>query len=368
MAEVDFLERIQGPLMLYPNRVRSFYRGGAMIDLFTKGEKGEDSYFPEDWLGACFEPKRPGAVPGEGLGCVAVEQVRVRLIDLINVAPDLILGQKQYELFGAVPSVLVKLLDAGERLPVHCHPNRQFASEHLKSRFGKTESWAIIALREGLEKASIWLGFKDGVTPKDFMELITKQDSKAILDACNEYQIKPGDIIYVPAGLPHAIGKGILLLEPQEPSDYSILAEYLNFGTTSHDASLGLGWDTALQAFNFDTKPANVLEEDLIKRTVFGAGTFNGVSRILESEFFVVERFEANEGPLEISRDFLWIGIVLNGKGSIKSTHGVSLAVKKGVCFVVPAFAESISIEPTEEPIEILAVLPGDSSMRGDDT
>jgi hypothetical protein len=40
--------------------------------------------------------------------------------------------------------VLVKLLDAGERLPVHAHPDRAFALRHLDCRNGKTEAWVVV--------------------------------------------------------------------------------------------------------------------------------------------------------------------------------------------------------------------------------
>ena len=42
----------------------------------------------------------------------------------------------------------------------------------------------------------------------------------------------PGDRVFVPAGLPHAIGDGILLVELQEPSDLSVLLEWTGFAST----------------------------------------------------------------------------------------------------------------------------------------
>jgi mannose-6-phosphate isomerase class I len=46
--------------------------------------------------------------------------------------------------YGADPALLVKILDTGERLVVHFHPDRDFAARHLGSRYGKTEAWIIL--------------------------------------------------------------------------------------------------------------------------------------------------------------------------------------------------------------------------------
>ena len=56
-----------------------------------------------------------------------------------------------------------------------------------------------------------------------------------------------GDAVFVPAGAPHAIGDGMLIVELQEPTDLSILLEWEGFGIDDEQAAtLGLGWDVAL--------------------------------------------------------------------------------------------------------------------------
>ncbi len=56
--------------------------------------------------------------------------------------------------------VLVKLLDAGQRLPMHVHPDRRFATAHLASPYGKTEAWVIVSARPD---AYVHLGFARGL-------------------------------------------------------------------------------------------------------------------------------------------------------------------------------------------------------------
>ena len=64
--------------------------------------------------------------------------------------------------------------------------------------------------------------------------------------------MRPGDVVFVPAGVPHAIGGGALIVELQEPTDYSILCEWKGFPVDPADAHLGLGWDVALEALRLD--------------------------------------------------------------------------------------------------------------------
>ena len=59
--------------------------------------------------------------------------------------------------------------------------------------------------------------------------------------------LSPGDRVLVPAGMPHAIGRGILLVELQEPTDFSVLLEWEGFAIDGRaEGHLGLGFDVAL--------------------------------------------------------------------------------------------------------------------------
>lgn len=111
---------------LADNRVYRSYLGGSRIDEFLTGLPGKDGSYPEDWLASTVEAFNPGhEIPGEGLG----RTVDGRLIrDLVpNGLP-----------------ILVKLLDAAQRLVIQVHPTRTFARERWHSPVGKTESWYIL--------------------------------------------------------------------------------------------------------------------------------------------------------------------------------------------------------------------------------
>ena len=71
-----------------------------------------------------------------------------------------------------------------------------------------------------------------------------------MLAAMNVVPAKAGQVVFVPAGTPHAIGPGVMLTELQEPTSFSVLAEHSAFGVGEDAATLGLGWDLALSCFD----------------------------------------------------------------------------------------------------------------------
>ena len=94
------------------------------------------------------------------------------------------------------------------------------------------------------------VAFERDIEMGELREWMRTQDAGAMLDAMHELAVAPGDVVFVPAGTPHAIGEGILMVELQEPTDFSVLLEWAGFELTADDGHLDLGWDRALQALD----------------------------------------------------------------------------------------------------------------------
>jgi mannose-6-phosphate isomerase len=228
------------PLVLPPNVLRHFYAGGARIAALRRHEPAGD-HTPEEWIGAV------NAMFGSDTRGLSRLEDGSLLRDRIGADPEPFLGPDHVARFGADPGLLVKLLDAGQRLPVHFHPGRAFAREALGSRYGKTEAWVIV---EADPAASVHLGFAAPVDEAAVHEWMRSQDAGAMLAAMHELPVAAGDAVFVPAGTPHAIGAGILMVELQEPTDFSVLLEWSGFELTEEQSHLGLGWDRALRALD----------------------------------------------------------------------------------------------------------------------
>jgi mannose-6-phosphate isomerase len=228
------------PLPLPPNVLSHFYAGGERIARLRGLELPSD-HMPEEWIGAVNT-----AFGHSERGLSRLEDGTL-VRDAIAADPGAFLGPGRTD-----PGLLVKLLDAGQRLPVHFHPSRAFARAHLGSPYGKTEAWLIVEADPGAE---VHVGWTRDVELPEVREWMRTQDSAAMLATMHRLEVAPGDMIFVPAGTAHAIGEGILMVELQEPTDFSVLLEWEGFELSEDDGHLNLGWDTALQALNREGWP-----------------------------------------------------------------------------------------------------------------
>ena len=141
------------PQLLPVNQFDHFYRGGDRIGALRNGPGGPQR--PEEWIGSTTA--RWGQAP-QGYTVLPDGQLLVAEVD---DDPQAWLGPDHVARYGSSTEVLVKLLDLGQRLPVHLHPNRAFAKEHLGLAHGKTEAWYVLDAPEG---AQVGVGFKDAMT------------------------------------------------------------------------------------------------------------------------------------------------------------------------------------------------------------
>jgi mannose-6-phosphate isomerase len=228
------------PQILPPNVLRHFYRGGPRIAAL-RGLELESDHMPEEWIGAV------STMFGQTERGLSRFQDGTFVRDAIAADAEAYLGADHAARYGPDAALLVKLLDAGQRLPAHFHPGGAFAREALDSRYGKTEAWLIVEADPG---AAVWVGFNRDVQLDEVREWMRTQDAAAMLAAMHKLPVSPGDAIFVPAGTSHAIGDGILLVELQEPTDFSVLLEWDGFELSPDDGHLGLGWDRALAALD----------------------------------------------------------------------------------------------------------------------
>ena len=331
------------PLSLPPNAFPRFYRGGERIaELRGTPIAG---HRPEDWIGSVTT-----AFGSERDGLTRLNDGRT-LADAMAADPESFLGAAHVARHGPDPLLLVKLLDAGERLPVHFHPGTAFAREHLGSPHGKTEAWLIVSA-EGAD-AAVHLGLREDVELATLAGWVERQDVAAMLAAMVRVPVRPDDVIFVPAGLLHAIDEGILLVELQEPSDLSVLLEWEGFEIDGRsDGHLGLGFDTALQAADRSRLAPSDVERLVGRRR---DGDRPGVERLLPPEadpFFRAERIRPRPSsplPQEFS-----ILVVLGGEGRLV-TDGGELELRRGVTVLVPHAAGAGSLEGE---LDVLRCLP----------
>lgn len=341
------------PILLGPNQPAHFYRGGLGIARL-RGLPRPAGDFPEDWVGSTTEMF---GRPGDGLSRLPGGST---LRDAIAADPGGFLGAGHVARFGVNPALLVKVLDTGQRLVVHFHPGRDFAARYLGSRYGKTESWLILETRDESGDPSagfVYLGFAADADPAAVRRWVGDQDTLAILGSLNKVPVAAGDTVLVPAGVPHAIGAGITLVELQEPTDFSILLEWKGFAVDGVTAGhLGLGFDTALRALDYSGWDASRRAELTSSRP--GARERAGVTRLLPAradEFFRAERVETSE-PVDFEPGYA-ILVVAGGRGRLTYPSG-SVLVRRGSTVLVPYGAGLTTLEGLEGEVRALRCRP----------
>jgi mannose-6-phosphate isomerase len=162
-----------------------FYRGGRKITEFRREPLAGDRE-PEDWIASTTT-----LAGEESLGLSTLADGR-SLKGAIEAEPEAWLGAAHVKLFGADSRLLVKLLDAGQRLPVHAHPHGSFAAVHLRRAHGKAEAWYIV------DGGEVYAGLKQDVTVDELKSLVMRQDVDTLLGLLHRIEVIPGDVVYVP--------------------------------------------------------------------------------------------------------------------------------------------------------------------------
>lgn len=109
--------------------------------------------------------------------------------------------------------LLLKILDANDYLSVQVHPDDEYAADHEVGEAGKWEAWYIIAAQPGAE---IIYGLRPHTTREELRHAIQEGIIQQFL---GRVPVKAGDVFDVPAGLVHALGRGVMVAEIQQNSD-----------------------------------------------------------------------------------------------------------------------------------------------------
>ena len=166
------------------------------------------------------------------------------------------------DLFGDRPPadgrfpLLLKLIDACQPLSVQVHPCDVRARLAGPDQRGKTEAWVVLDRRPD---SRIFAGFREGVTAGDFRQAVA---TGTAADCLHAFTPDPGDCVFLPAGIVHAIGAGLLIFEVQQTSDIT----YRLFDWNRVDARTGrprdLHLDQGLACSDFAAGPQHATRPD----------------------------------------------------------------------------------------------------------
>ncbi len=257
------------------------------------------------------------------------------LMDLINEAPNEILGTEVYKRFGKQFPLLFKYLDAREDLSIQVHPNDKLAKERHNS-FGKTEMWFVT---QADADARIIVGFKKDSSKEEYLKHLNDKTLLSILDTV---EAKPGDVFFLETGTVHAIGAGLVIAEIQQTSDIT----YRLYDFDRKDAqgnTRELHVDLALDAINYN-------KVDTQKKYETKTNTSNVV---VDCPYFTTN-FLPLENKLEVSKSGTSFTVYMCIEGSFEIEYdGFKQSYKKGDTVLVPAEINAFILNGNASILEI---------------
>ena len=296
--------------------------GGTLLN----EQYGKHSTFPvtgESWEAADhFNGKTPacgGAYDGMDFS---------QIIDAMGA--DAFLGRKTTS--GHFP-LLFKLIDAREKLSVQVHPNDAYAKRD--GDLGKTEMWIVLQSEPG---AGLYLGFEEAISKETYQALIEKNELESAL---HFVPASVGDTFFLPPGLVHAIGAGLVIAEIQQSSDATYrVYDWGRMGLDGKPRQLHIA--KALDVTN------TALKGECSTPLTLDAGGAK-IDMIKACPLFAAQRIRlADSCALNTNGDSFSILFCASGSLSVSTCDG-AVTLEKGMTAVIPAAAHAFSLHGKAE-------------------
>ena len=254
------------------------------------------------------------------------------LEEIAEVYMDELLGESVYEKYGTEFPLLIKFIDANDRLSIQVHPDDRLAAERHHA-WGKTEMWYVLDAKPG---AVIYTGFKRKVTKEEYLDHLA---AKKLDQLINTTPVSAGDVFFIPAGMVHAIGAGVLLAEIQQTSDVT----YRIYDWDRVDASgkpREMHTSLALDAINFNLGSNNLLQKkpELNKTILLAESPYFRTSLIM-FDSPIIKDYSLTDS---------FVIYICTASMAVIECFGHKEEIRAGETILIPASADSVTIIPRE--------------------
>ncbi len=256
------------------------------------------------------------------------------LDDLISEYGNQLVGKKVLDQFGSTFPLLIKFIDARDDLSIQVHPDDKLAKIRHNS-FGKTEMWYVIKAAEG---AALYSGFSKQI---DADEYIRRVKDNTIMDVLQRYEVKEGDVFFLPAGRVHAIGSGCFIAEIQQTSNITYrIYDYNRRDANGNERELHT--ELAKDAIDYTLYPDYRTKYEPHKNTPV---------QLVACKYFTTNLLDLD---VSLTRDFsaldsFVVYICMSGKASIRDNKGNEITVHQGQTVLIPADTEVVTVDPYSE-------------------
>ena len=248
--------------------------------------------------------------------------------------------------------ILVKFIDAADRLSVQVHPDDAAAAAHHEGESGKTECWVVVAAGP-----DAWVvdGLAPGTTRETLGEALRAGTIRDLLVVRN---VAPGDVVWIPAGHVHAAGPDLLLAEVQQNSDLTYrLYDWDRAGLDGKPRDLHV--EAALETIAFEGEAAPSGGRG---RTISETGL--EIEHLADCHAFSLSRVRLDRRPWAAGTGGTFAAVVvLEGRATLVAGEGET-ALLPGVTVLVPADAGEYAFTSAENLVCQIAAPPGKAPTR----
>lgn len=319
------------PPLRFEPILRRYLWGGRRLGTHLGKPLGEGDDYAESWE-VCDRPD---------------DQSRVARGPLAGTSLGDLVRERGHELLGRHAPLdrfplLFKFLDAQKALSVQVHPNDEQASQLESPDLGKTEAWVVLDAQPG---SRIYAGLKRGFDRASLERELRRGTCELCL---HHFEPRPGDCIFIPAGMVHAIGAGLLVAEIQQSSDVTYrLFDFNRVGPDGRPRTLHI--DEGLAAIDFRHGPAAPQTP--------GDGHAPHVERLVECDKFVLERWTISSSETIGGDDRCHLVAVLEGEMTIADDPD-ERPLRKGSTALLPTSLGPTELRPRGPAVLLDAYLP----------
>jgi mannose-6-phosphate isomerase len=257
---------------------------------------------------------------------------------LTRFGPDLLGGGTHTTRF----PLLVKLIDARERLSIQVHPDDASARQGMGE--AKTEAWHILAAQPG---ARVYAGLKEGVDASALQAAIKDHRAESCLNAI---PVTTGDTIFIPGGRVHAIGEGLLILEVQQNSNTTY--RVYDWGRVDKDGKArDLHLDQALRVIRWhDEAPVK------ISPCPVAEAPESGVTLLVACPYFRLEQIELT-GEYPVEHDGSSFHALFTSGTPLEVRVGSDpVLIPRGRTCLIPAHSSRYTLVPCAQRNQVLRI------------
>lgn len=315
---------------MYPLKFKPIFKtvvwGGEKIAPF-KGVSTSQDHIGESWELSAVKGDESVISNGEFAGMTITELAALKGAEL--------LGGKVLDKTGTEFPLLIKFIDANGDLSIQVHPDDELSARRHGKK-GKTEMWYVVGASEG---AHLLAGLSEQITPEEY---VSRVENDTITDVLCRYDVKPGDVFFLPAGRIHAICSGCFIAEIQQTSDVTYrIYDYNRPGLDGKPRQLHT--QEARDAVDYTVLPDYRTHYQKLA---------NQENVLVSCPYFTTSLYELDKAvskDLSATDSFLVV-MCTSGSAQIemteKSGDSSVIDIKQGETVLVPASASSVAFVP----------------------